>query len=266
MKKLFAIVKCILYAAALVASQYLVAILMIIYKVLLNGLSVDEAINVVFGGEAVTVTYVSALLLIGLVWLIAKICRRKLADFVDWGRSVKGSMTYACVLVGIGGNFWTTVVMNSIFSQEAVDEYNAASSNMSVSSSLMALIGVAVLVPIMEEIIFRGIILNRLSAIMPVELAIILQAVAFGMMHGDIIWISYAAFMGLILGYIKVCTNSLKTSVVTHMAYNIASPIASIIGYSFMGIANASLILLLTGTFLMISGLISIYKYQPPQA
>ncbi|MBQ6835476.1 MAG: CPBP family intramembrane metalloprotease [Clostridia bacterium] len=263
MKKILAFIKCVLYAGLLVGSQYLVAILMVMWRMITTDLPYEEIVNTVFGADVATISYLSAILLIGFIWLLSRIFRKKFSDFIDWGKNVRGMITYACVLVGIGGNFWTTVVMSSIFSQEAVEEYNAASSNMSVSASMMTLIGVAVLVPIMEEIVFRGIILNRFSRVMPVEMAIILQGLIFGLMHGDIIWITYAVFMGLVLGYIKVCTNSLKASIAMHMAYNIASPIGGMITYSFMGTGNAELVLVLTGTILMISGLITIYKYQP---
>ena len=264
MKKIKAFLKCGMMVALLTGSQYLVALAMVAYKYITTDLSYEQAFDYVLTDNAVAVTYISAALTIGVIWLISKLRKKTFSEYIDWGKNIRGTITYACVLVGIGGNFWTTIVMNSIFSQQAVEEYNAASGNMSVTSSYLALIGVAILVPIMEEIVFRGVMLSTLSKVTSVELAIILQGIIFGLMHGDIIWICYAVFMGLILGYIRVCTGSLKAAIVMHMAYNIASPIASIIMYSFMGTSsNPELIILLTGTFLMISGLITIYKYQP---
>ncbi|MBQ6867235.1 MAG: hypothetical protein IJO16_00995, partial [Clostridia bacterium] len=142
MKKILAFIKCVLYAGLLVGSQYLVAILMVLWRMITTDLPYEEIVNTVFGADVAMVSYLSAILLIAFIWLLSKLFRKKFSDFIDWGKNVKGMITYACVLVGIGGNFWTTVVMNSLFSQEAVEEYNAASSNMSVSASMMTLIGV----------------------------------------------------------------------------------------------------------------------------
>lgn len=204
----------------------------------------------------------AAMTLLSLV-VIAHMRRAKFSTFIAVGDKVKGKIVYACALVGIGGNFWITTVITSVFSKHRIEAYDAVSGGMDIRTSFAMLLAVAVLGPVLEEIIFRGIILDRLTIVMKPEIAIIIQGILFGLMHGNLVWISYATFMGMILGYIKVCTNSLKASVITHMAYNIGSPIGAIVMYSFMGIANPHIVLLLAGAVIMVYGLIAICKYQP---
>ncbi|MBR4878521.1 MAG: CPBP family intramembrane metalloprotease [Clostridia bacterium] len=262
MKKIITLLKCILYALALAGAQYLIALLMILYKVFMLGVSYDDAINTVFGAETVTVTYLAAILLIVFVWLLSKICRQRFADFIAWGEKPRWYMYYLCITLGIGANLWTSAMVQSVFSQSSIEEYNAASSNLTANVSILSIIGIALFVPVMEEIIFRGIILNRLSKIMPVAAAVIVQGVVFGIMHGDPVWIAYAVFMGIVLGYVRIYTNSLLVPIIVHIAYNYSSPMGSLMEYIFMNSRYPHLPALLIGAVMMAFSLITMKMWK----
>ena len=66
---------------------------------------------------------------------------------------------------------------------------------------------------------------------MPVVLAGIISAVAFGLAHGQIIWICYAGILGLILAYVYHKTGSIKATIAIHMAYNSNSVILQILPF-----------------------------------
>ncbi|MCL2749810.1 MAG: CPBP family intramembrane metalloprotease [Coriobacteriia bacterium] len=94
-------------------------------------------------------------------------------------------------------------------------------------TSPVGLLYVALLGPIIEEIIFRGAILNRLSR-HGINFAIVTQALMFGLFHGILFQSFYAFFMGLILGYVAV-RYSLKWAMVLHIANNSIS-----VGFSLL--------------------------------
>ena len=48
---------------------------------------------------------------------------------------------------------------------------------------ILAILGVGIIGPIIEEIIFRGLIFNELKNIMPVSVVIIAQGILFGLCH-----------------------------------------------------------------------------------
>jgi membrane protease YdiL (CAAX protease family) len=76
------------------------------------------------------------------------------------------------------------------------------------------------LIPILEETVFRGLIGDRLSRALPKWLALPFAALVFAVMHGNILWISYAFFSGLILTGIYYRFNSILPCISFHLAFN----------------------------------------------
>jgi len=76
---------------------------------------------------------------------------------------------------------------------------------------------VAVLVPIIEEIIFRGAFIERLAAKYSYKTALIASAIIFGLLHVDVLG---AAMVGLVLGVIYLKTKSLTVPVLLHVLNN----------------------------------------------
>jgi len=73
---------------------------------------------------------------------------------------------------------------------------------------------------ICEELAFRGFILSGLSRGGRTTLAIVLSAIAFGVMHLIPQQVFNASLLGLVLGLIAVRSNSLLPGVVFHILYN----------------------------------------------
>lgn len=76
-----------------------------------------------------------------------------------------------------------------------------------------------VLAPIVEEIIFRKVMIDRLS-IYGDRAAIIFSAVAFGFMHGNLYQFFYAALLGALLGYVYTSTRNVKYTIALHAVIN----------------------------------------------
>ena len=76
-----------------------------------------------------------------------------------------------------------------------------------------------VIVPILEELIFRKLLLDRLSIYGNV-FAIIISAALFGLFHGNLYQLFYAFFAGLIFGYVTVKGGSWLYSVGLHIFMN----------------------------------------------
>ena len=55
------------------------------------------------------------------------------------------------------------------------------------------------------------------------QMAVLFQGMLFGSVHGTIIWMIYALFMGCVLGYVRKRTGSLRPCILMHMAFNGAS-------------------------------------------
>ena len=86
---------------------------------------------------------------------------------------------------------------------------------------------IGVIVPIVEELIFRGLIYRRLRERWPVFPAMLVSALLFGIYHGNIVQGIYGAVAGLALSFIYEAYGSLKAPVFTHMVMNITSCVAT---------------------------------------
>ena len=78
---------------------------------------------------------------------------------------------------------------------------------------------VVILAPIIEEIMFRKLIIDRLS-IYGDRLAVIVSSVAFGLFHGNVSQLFFAIFVGFILGYLYTKTGRLVYSWLLHTMIN----------------------------------------------
>ena len=90
-------------------------------------------------------------------------------------------------------------------------------------------IGVGVLIPIIEELLFRGIIMGEFLATMKADAAVFLAALIFGTMHMQPVQIGYAFVCGLILGYVYLYSNSLLLSIALHIIFNLLGGILPIL-------------------------------------
>ncbi len=80
----------------------------------------------------------------------------------------------------------------------------------------------AVIVPFFEEILFRGLVFNKLRATMSLWAAIILQALLFGICQANVLSGVYAFIIGILLGIIYVITKSIWVPVIIRVIFNIS--------------------------------------------
>lgn len=107
----------------------------------------------------------------------------------------------------------------SLFPMTAAER--AMLGNMHAGSVTMAVL-ICVLAPVLEEMLFRGIILRSFLAQYPTWAAILASAGLFGFVHLNIYQYVGAVFMGLLLGWLYERTRSLLPCIALHAAYNTA--------------------------------------------
>ena len=85
-----------------------------------------------------------------------------------------------------------------------------------------------VLAPIFEELMFRKLLIDRMS-VFGDGCAIAVSAIAFGIFHGNIEQMIYAAGIGVILGIVYTKTRQVKYTIFLHMAVNFLGSIPSLL-------------------------------------
>jgi membrane protease YdiL (CAAX protease family) len=87
------------------------------------------------------------------------------------------------------------------------------------SNFVISLLYAAVAAPIIEELIFRKLLLDKLRRYGDVP-AILLTGLAFGLFHMNISQFFYASVLGFIFAYVTIRTNTVRYSIVLHILIN----------------------------------------------
>lgn len=163
-------------------------------------------------------TIISGLLTIGVVCLVF-VCRKKKLTEALCLRKISGSTAVCVAFMGFGFNLLMGVLF-MILPEAWLSSYEETANAAFVGEFWLIAITVAVMAPLVEELVFRGLIYTRLKQGMPVAVAAGITAVWFGVMHGHPLWIAYAAVLGLIMIWIFERTRSLLASILFHFGYN----------------------------------------------
>jgi membrane protease YdiL (CAAX protease family) len=92
---------------------------------------------------------------------------------------------------------------------------------------VLAVLVVGALAPLGEELFFRGYMQTRLRRVWSVGPAVLVTALAFGLIHGEWIHGAMAAGLGVYLGLVAERTVSVVPPVICHMANNTVSALLS---------------------------------------
>lgn len=107
----------------------------------------------------------------------------------------------------------------------------------------MIILATCILVPIAEELVFRGIIQGELRRAFPAWAAILIQMLIFALVHGNPIQISYVLLPALVLGIVYEWTKSIYIPIALHMFFNfIGAALPEILNYNETAMLYLSII------------------------
>ena len=108
-------------------------------------------------------------------------------------------------------------------------------------------------IPLVEELLYRGIVYGRLRRWLGAAPAMLLSALIFGLIHMNLAQFIYASLFGLILAFFVDRTGSILGAFAAHMAANLTSVLRAETGaFAFMD-QNLTVQLALTAAFMQLS-------------
>lgn len=134
-----------------------------------------------------------------------------------------------CVFAGLGmcmvGNIATSIL--STVAMAGGHEFTMPDINypQGISGFVLSVIRVALMAAVTEELCFRGTTLQSLRRYGNL-FAVLMSAMVFGIMHGNLVQAPFAFIAGIGLGYICVITNSIWPSMIVHFLNNFISVVA----------------------------------------
>ncbi len=157
-----------------------------------------------------------------------------------WQEDVRDSkavswMVYALLLLVAVSSFLPSLGMLEFMGVEANEQQERLI--MDIISSPFGFIVIALLVPLAEEIVFRGSILRSLLEYFKknkeehelhakgkvkdgVWLSIVISSLLFGLVHGNIAQFVHATLLGILLGWIYYHTKSIVPGIILHFLNN----------------------------------------------
>lgn len=165
-----------------------------------------------------------------LVVIIIRARRQKIRDVLIMKRMPRGTILPVIVL-GISVNLATVYALSIVpIPPTIIEQYNELVGETIISDNfLLTFFTTALLVPITEEIIFRGMSFNALRKGMTLVLATIIQTLLFAGAHMLPLQIAYVIPASLVLGLVYIWCGSITAPITMHITYNGLSTVLSAI-------------------------------------
>lgn len=150
----------------------------------------------------------------------------------------------------MAGNYATNVlvsVMESFGVQLSAPENPVPSS---VLGQIMFVIQIAFIPALIEEFALRGVVMQPLRKYGD-RFAIVMSALVFALMHGNMIQAPFAFIAGLAIGYFVIATGSIWTGVLIHFANNLFSALLALISGNSNLPIDTTYAVIMTVTFVL---------------
>ena len=142
-----------------------------------------------------------------------------------------------CIIGNLATSYFSMFVDN-VFGIEFLtpDDYSDYNS---VSGLIMAVVSTAIIPAFVEEFAIRGVVMQSLRRYGD-KYAIIMSALVFALMHGNMIQIPFAFIAGIGIGYAVVKTGTMWTGIIIHFINNLTA-VFSLAAYENLSEANMAL-------------------------
>lgn len=134
----------------------------------------------------------------------------------------------------MAGNYFTSM-LTLFMSESMISTYDSAQTAIYGSSFALQVIAAGIVGPIAEEMVFRGLLYNRIKKISGVIVAAVLSSIIFGVYHKNWIQAPYAMIIGLVCVYVYEKYNSIIAPILLHISANMFSLIISRIAMYMAG-------------------------------
>ena len=180
-----------------------------------------------------TLSFVSALIIVlSLALFFAS--QKKSVSKAFYAGEPKASALALCFAIGISLNFTASYII-SLLPEKLLESYGEATEGLSDGHIVWYILAVVIMAPIVEELVFRSMMISRFSTAVGNTVAIIFSSIIFGAVHGHIVWSLYAFAIGLLFGVIFTRSRSVLASIAAHIGFNIVSITSRLNGLSEQG-------------------------------
>ena len=186
-----------------------------------------ELLNTFIMDKAMEMTFWAGVMTLVIFWIRFAVRKKNILKEVECKKIAKEGIL-PIIVTALSMNVVLSMVIGYFpWPQGWMEAYMENSSI--IDGSLMSWLMAVVMAPVLEEIVFRGLVYTRLKKGMPAIAAAIVASLAFGLCHTGIIWVIYATALGLVMTWVFEKYQSLAASILFHFSFNLMGQILSMI-------------------------------------
>ena len=163
------------------------------------------------------------------------------------------------LILGISIRLFQIGLINTIlpiFEPANIVKYNNVMASYNQGNKLINALELFIIAPILEELVFRGMILKKAKDVFPIIVSNLIQASLFALYHMNLIQGVYTFISGMILGYIVIYYGSIYASILLHSYLNLLGSLLQHVKIIF----EYKIITMIVGAFLTMLILVLILK------
>lgn len=164
-----------------------------------------------------------------LVYLLIYKCKKYNKNKIINKLPKKDIPKYALISIGMGGLsalwliFADKILSSITLVKNSLQNFSQISESLNNEAYIFIFLSVILFGPIVEELLFRGLIFNEIDKIKGGAAPIILSGLLFGLFHREPVQVVYASILGIILGFVYSKTRSLPLVIFMHMLNNLVA-------------------------------------------
>ena len=193
----------------------------------MDAVEVAEQINTFIMDKAMEMTFWAGVMTLVIFWIRFAVRKKNFLKEVEFKKVPVKNLLPVIILAPCANVVLSMAMSYFPWPQGWMEAYMENSSI--IDGSLMSWLTAVVMAPLLEEIVFRGLIYTRLKKGIPAIVAAIIASFVFGLCHSGIIWVIYATALGLVMTWIFEKYQSLLANILFHLFFNLMGQILSMI-------------------------------------
>jgi len=217
-----------------------------------------EAVFIEYGNYFNLITYVVCIIIFALMWSKMK---ENLPVYESGNLKSTTSILTVAMFVGLNCTIVAFLEITNLII--VFPSFGEVAEVLLGGSFIIRVVSLGIAVPVFEELLFRGIVLNRLLSWLPKWAAVLIGSALFGLIHFNLLQGLLTFGLGIVFSLLYLRYRSIWIPIVAHAAFNLANVILVEILIAF-GIALNFWLLLLASLLIVAASVMLMIKYTTP--
>lgn len=145
---------------------------------------------------------------------------------------IKGKDYLYLMMIGVAGSVGLSRLVSMLPLDNIIGNYEQTSETLLTGNIVLQIVSLGIVVPIAEEIIYRGILFTGLTKIMEEKYSIFVTSLVFGIFHYNLLQGTYTFLLSLVLICLYMKYKCILVPIIVHGLANITAVISSYYGIS----------------------------------